>query len=668
MANTKEELKALQETIEQQQEHEEPAGALQETENATEPPTEQQETIEAQQADTDEQPNGDPEEKELLDNLLRSETIRDEAISFDPETGDLTEESREKMNRAIDLYFSELLKRNAILTRFSEIFVDSAAYKNFKEESERRKEVMKKVAENTAARRLKEDNEKRQAAIEEMGLSVAERVLKTTADNSKKLADVIIKLTGARFIDDLKELFESLLNDLPAYKAFLKDFRDNEEQLKEELNKPEYEGNTFEKVMKTYTLGELNDLYNDPESFLYKAFTAIKERAQIIEKQEEGRQRRRQLKENAMQKNAIMGIEGGKFVTFSAKHLEGAFDPRRICKMGNLAPDLIDKETGIVKTTQFKENDILDIKASDISTTAFWIISSLLANSVDNIYENPIRSITDTGEITFYVPGVLKNITTDPRTLLDNQLDIDRKTAGVIYLENLFLPLQDYLGTTPNGSRWKILNYKGYDADSDTMIIETPYIFQLLQFTQNDYFERLERKEKAIKEGKKPKKADQKPLEINRLFKKEALRENETILEIALYITNTILRAGNKGSKPKTTKISYRTIINNCPRLKERLQEIESRPRIDENGNKVNISAQYNSELRKIARAIDLILDPEKCDLLNKYFILDIQPAKRIKKGKEIIFKPKAPTKRDIEDNIIIKWNKKEDENEPIKE
>lgn len=460
-------------------------------------------------------------------------------------------------------------------------------------------------------------------------------------------------------LEQLRQFLDSLLELKPLYDLKIEPY------IREELKKEEYGGQTFEDFLDQYSTRELRSLLRDPNSLPAKLLAAAQAAQQVeqtrIETQNESRQKRHTAKAKAEEKNAIMEIKDGTLALPSRKELWDAFAPGRIVEMGKLTPEnydeYIDKETGRVKKTIFEEDELKNPPADKIPPRAYLLLSSIMENSTDNVYQNFVKD----GQLTFYVKGVLEAVTDDPRTLLDGQLNIERKTAGVLYLENLFKPLQGYIGKTENGSRYSVLNYIGYDADSDTMAIRSPYIYQLWRSTQEPYIERQRRLEIARQDNKKPKKADLKPLEINSLFKGKALTIDETILQIAVYITNVLLAAGSdRNGTPKKTEITPKEIIKKCPRLQERLQEIESRPITEklESGKVRNNSALYNSELRKIARAFDLIFDKEKCDACLEYEFIDIQPATKAKDGS---FHVKAPTKSTVKDKIIIIWRRKPD-------
>ena len=400
---------------------------------------------------------------------------------------------------------------------------------------------------------------------------------------------------------------------------------------------------TIEDILEKYSLRELAQARHDPSSDFY----AIMESANVRARLENGRKDRKAIKENAISKNAIMELKGG-YPFFSDSEYSDAFTNSRICKMGEMMGEEDLDASGKV-TRSINDGDIIELAAADVSIQAFMLLNAVLANSVENVRENFIQD----GKITFYVSGVLKKVTSDPRTLRDMQLDINRKTAGVIYLESLFKPLQGYVGLI-DGSRYAVLNYVGYDADSDTMSIQSPYLYQIWRAKQGAYLDRVKDKKHAITDGKKPKKRDYTPLEINQFFHSRAIMADPIIIEIAVYITNVILNAGVSSNK---TEIKYRTIIKECPRFRDRLEEIENNDALK------NKTARYNKELTKIKRAFDLISDKTKCSFLDYYEITKLEPSKTTDGKSE--FSP--PTKRMVNDGkLVIRWKylKKSEEND----
>ena len=458
--------------------------------------------------------------------------------------------------------------------------------------------------------------------------------------------------TKAReLIDRIKEnhpifaLYDEMQGDLAPY-------------IEEELKNPQYGGKKIEELIDEAE--ESDDGLFSENSLLMQAVKAARA-AKAIEAQKAGRELRRQLRKNAESKGAIMELRNdGALPIFSANELRDAFSPGRISQMGKLAPDTINKQTGRVEKAQLEKGDIVPLPAANISYKALLLLNAITANSVENYRQFLVSG----GAIRFYVKGVLDQLEIETRHWDDPQqitLDgetLDRKTTGVLYLEKQLKPLQMFVGTTPDGSRYSVLNYEGYDIESDTMTIRSPYLFQLWKRTQTAFAERQRAKEQRIADGKKPLKADLKPLELNTLFKRSTYKEDDAVLEIAVYITNVLLNAGKGAHK---TRIKYKTLINNCPRLRERLEEIARLPKAEKlaNGKTRNNTARYNTELRKIARAYTLIMTPDKCDALKHFKFIEFSPT--IEKGGRREFV--APTKSTIDGEIFINWRRIDPEN-----
>lgn len=489
-----------------------------------------------------------------------------------------------------------------------------------------------------------------EAAARQLTEAVKKILPDTTAivEQGRRMADAIKKATGILNADQWHEIAQNLRENILPLQELYDEIDEMRPFIEAELKKPEYGGMTFDYLLHNYTAAEMLELRHDPESPIYKVFEAAKARFEIVQAQQAGREKRKETYQKAAESNAIMELRQGNYLFFSQRELWDAFAPGRICKMGTLPAEYIDENTGLIRKLNFDDGEIIPLNAADVSYRAFILLNSILANKVENIREEPIKN----GEIKFYVKGVLDSITDDPRTLHDGQITLDRKTAGALYLEKLFEPLQGYIGTTLNGSRYTVFNYIGYDFESDTMTVQLPYLYELWKPTQAEYFTAQQNKQKAIAENRRPKQADLQPLKVNSLFKNKAYTADEITLEIAVYITNVLLAAGNKG-KAKKTEIEYSTIIENCPRFKSKLQEIES------NAELKNPAARYNDQLKKIATAFDLIHDPDQCDALKHYEFIDIKPGRITKAGK---FEFIPPTKKKLDGKMTIVWTRKPDD------
>ena len=347
----------------------------------------------------------------------------------------------------------------------------------------------------------------------------------------------------------------------------------------------------------------------------------------------QSRQKYRYQKKLAADTGAITSLQNGCLAFFSRKELWDVFAPVRISRIGSLPANVVIAETGEIRRNEALER----MNALDIPYRAFSLLNAIVANAA---------GVTSDCYIRFHVRSVLNSLNVKPPRITDNEAD---KSTGAIYLERMLAPLLNCVGLLPDGSRFPVLVYGGYDAKADTMTISTPYLNNLWRITNDEYKSR----ESCRKAGQKIR-----PLEINYLFKKGAFKADETVLEIAVYFTNIILCCGKgKGS----TRIKYTTVIERCPRLSEELDRIGCRPTKEKifdaegkpTGKTRNNAARYNAVLKKFEKAVNLILDPEKCDATRKYD-LSFSPSK-IRNGKPVFI---PPTKSRINDLVIIKYTK----------
>lgn len=429
----------------------------------------------------------------------------------------------------------------------------------------------------------------------------------------------------------------------------LREFHEIIPYLEAELKNPKYGGkNIFELEL------EAGD---DEDSLFEQAMSAARAARERIAAQNAGRLARRQTRERAKQEGAIMTLQNDALPTFSRDDLWDAFAPSRISRLGTLPKEVINENTGKIDKIQLADGEIIPTDAFDLPTKGFLLINAIMLNSVDSAWENLIKN----KEVTFYVKGVLDKLEIDPRIKDDQQLTIDfrtgqRKTAGALYLEKLFEPLVTLIGTTPDGSRYSVFNYIGYDLTTDTMKIRSPYLSKLWEISQKEYWKRERSRQLRIEDGKRPLKKDLAPLKINAMLKPAAYKEDNAVLDMVIYITNVLLAAG-KG-KNKKTEIKLKTLIENSPHLKAKLEEIEQLPRTGHatkaNKKPQNNSARYNTELRKIERAYHVIMDPKKCRALEyfkfKKFVMVTTD------GGEIEFR--APTKSILSYKIRIEWER----------
>ncbi len=326
---------------------------------------------------------------------------------------------------------------------------------------------------------------------------------------------------------------------LTVMQAIAQEYKELGPYIDEELKKPEYQGKGLVELADAANEGPAERRESTRELFAKalqaareakKAADQEKERAaELIKKQAQGREERRQAKEAAEKAGAIMEIKGGILTFFSSEELKDAFAPGRIARMGRQDEEVIDPDTGEVFL--YDKEDIIQLNAGEISFAALTLLNTLLASSVENFREYFVKD----GSIKFYVQGVINQFKIDPRIKIKGKVSTGRKNANILYLESLFKPLLSFVGLTPDGSRYSVLNYHGYDAKEDTMTVRSPYLFKLWEKIQTDRHERknidikkLPKKEQASKAKEKFK-----PLEVNMLLRLSNCKEDDTVLEIA---------------------------------------------------------------------------------------------------------------------------------------
>lgn len=546
----------------------------------------------------------------------------------------------------------------------------------------------------------RELNQEQIELIKERIARLAGDTLGISKDNQEKMRSALVSMSKAlataatsigKFLTD-----EKTIGAIDAALQFVRGLQPLVEGLEQweklqpfieaELKKPEYGGKTFDEIAEE---GSTDLSVNDgvlPGSLLeqllqnsYKAMIEAGKRNTTIAAQEQGRESRRAIKENAAAQNAVMELRNRAYPMPSNQLLWDAFSPSKIVKMGTLDKAFIDEKTGYIMKDSFSDGEIITIDKIETPIQAYMLLSAIVANSVENYYEDYVKD----GAITFYVKGVIDALGIEPRSYLhENSCQnhdqttgdevttakdiINRKSAGAIYLEKLFAPLLQYIGTTPNGSRYSVLSYDHYDKEADTMTIRTPYIYKLWsEHTQQPYFNRLNERAEALENNKRPPASSLKPIEVNSLFRGDAYKEDDITLEIAVYITQCMLSAGKeKTGSTKHIRLDYSTIINNCPRLKYRLKEIEAMPKKKrvptENGEEkekpINITAFFNAELRKFQKAYNLIMNDEKCMAKQRYNFLRFETVEKGKK-KPTFEKFKSPTKSMLKSHqIYIEW------------
>lgn len=458
------------------------------------------------------------------------------------------------------------------------------------------------------------------------------------------------------------QLLQSIRDDLQQVQALLDELRELEPYLREELKKPQYEGKTFDNIVRDHTPAELLELLQDTNSYFLNAMIAARAaRGTAIAKafrMNQNKEMRQTQKDNAQSAGAIMNVRNNALVFFTDPIFQNAFKPENIDIMAGLETGDVEENTGKIKERAVQNKEKTTPAAVQIPYNYLALCAAILNSTVDDKEKEDIPS----NRVTFYVRGVLAQITDDPRILYGRQINlINGKDPGEQYIESLIGSLVKYIGKIGN-SRYSIIMFESYDAEADTITVRMPYLYEIMRRLQKDYQRRqgklIAAEKDKTKLTKKEKSGLKTPVETNELFKVSAYTANPTTLQIAVQITNAMIKAGS--GKDKKTEYKFTTLINDCPLLKEKLEELETLPRTEalEGGKIKNNMSTYNAELKKIKSAIDLILNPDKCKATERYKFIDIEPSKKIEdeEGNIIKFDLIAPTKTKLDGKLIIKW------------
>ena len=292
----------------------------------------------------------------------------------------------------------------------------------------------------------------------------------------------------------------------------------------------------------------------------------------------------------AVEKGALMTI-GGRIASYSTDDLKDALNAYSIYRL----PSNVDRKQAFDDTGKLNALMLQDKPLEGLTQihTAF-LMAVVQAVSLVQI---------DDGDntISFYLPAICRDLRIDPRTYSS------KRKAGQDYAEmrlaamlDMITPFDPFVGRTPDGSFYRVLTFESYDKGSETMTISTPYLFR----------------QKAIAEQRA---TGQKHPQLNRLMHSSVVNEpNRAAVELANRILTgivtrgvradyrtykaepkvakkTVTRTSKDGQRTTTTtvydtgsqtddtpapsktvtyKVKYQTLIDDCPQLKNELDEI----------------------------------------------------------------------------------------------
>lgn len=334
----------------------------------------------------------------------------------------------------------------------------------------------------------------------------------------------------------------------------------------------------------------------------------------------------------AIERGAITTL-GGTLAAYSGKTLSQSLTTFAITKLpyDEIRKDTFDADG---RLNQLALGDQSFRHLDDLQVNFLLAVVAL----VEDVIETDERDNT----IEFYLPSILDELHVDPRpTSKKRARGRDGKTLEqlrVAKIIEIVRPFDLLVGCLPDGSFWRLLSLEGYDAESQTVRLSTPYLFELRRYA---------------KKLSGP--------QLHRMLHSDAYTENATALELAnrliigivqrgsrVYKSNlsrkTIKAKGTDGSTTTTTydygsadeprekhpivtyNPRYQTIIDDCPLLKAELAEIEADT---DNPHKAQ---DYNVRLRRAFEAAYRIIET-KSDLPKCYRDLCLPKTTRKRRG-----------------------------------
>lgn len=447
----------------------------------------------------------------------------------------------------------------------------------------------------------------------------------------------------------IAETAAALQQNAQIIKTQLKDVIRLYELITKEIEKPQYEGLSADKLEEMAADPEADPKY---KQLWQQAVTAAQE-AMRLEKEQQPQEATEQQpqeteskegktgtpREKAIERGALMSI-GGHITSFSAEDLQNTLTNTSIFKLPGATTDFAFDAAGQLNTLSIDTGQKQFETLQGIHTAFlmaivqfFWLRSNESGN----------------GLLEFYVPTMCRDLGIDPREYSSKRKDAagqeDKATLSEMRMKallELMSPFDPLVGKTADGNYYRVLTFHQYDPESETMTISAPYITKLLEIANN-------------------KNLSHSPL--NQLFHGNVVNErNHAAVELANRILAGLLRRGDRAdyktytSKPQKTKqiitktdaegnkttttttfkaeqqeqqetpktkkityqISFQSLIADCPQLKSELEAIK-------NSKKDTWRQAYNSKLKQTFEAAFRII-LEKSDALDYYIDFDYSP------------------------------------------
>ena len=248
----------------------------------------------------------------------------------------------------------------------------------------------------------------------------------------------------------------------------------------------------------------------------------------------------------AIERGALLSLDGH-IASFTADDLRNALTGDAIFELPGAVDEFAfekdnnGKETGkLLVQSLGKDKNGKDKKLNSLGRLHGAFLGAILQGlSMQGGVDN------DAGEtLSFYLPTIFRNAGIDPREYSkgrDGGQSLSELRLAKIM--EILLPFDRLVGRTPDGSYYRVLSFKSYDAESETVEVSAPYLFKAFEMAQALQGEHSN---------------------FNKLLRAEAINEQNTAaVEIANRLLTGLLTRGNgrrKSGLPRQTQTETKSL------------------------------------------------------------------------------------------------------------
>ena len=280
--------------------------------------------------------------------------------------------------------------------------------------------------------------------------------------------------------------------------------------------------------------------------------------------------------------------------------------------------------------------------------------------------------------VTLYLPEICREMKIDPRTYSSKR---NKSENSLSYAElrlnamlSILAPFDPLVGRTPDGSYYRLLTFESYDKESESLTVDTPYLFKLKEITSGKtrQLQKLLHSDVANEPNTAAVELASRiligivdrgvrtPDSKTSKAEQRATKKTTTKTDKNGQKTTTTIFYDNPGDEkqvlPKTFTytVKYSTLVNECPQLKKELEDIEIRGDKNYQGDKkiARPAQAYNKKLQDVFNAAYRIIT-EKSDAPARYIDFELPKMQRTIKGKSCeCFE--IPTKSTLNRKMVI--------------